>query len=182
MGKWVVISIQCLCASKSPCIGGTWNPGHCELRHNHAGRPCVPEYPHRLTAHLKRPTAMRVRGRISHCDTLARAAQRNETSGNAGDCLPSPASTIKLLFEPGAVGTFVFLRGRCEEGVEAIARQIGGRSPQCHESEAKFHTSVAGAAFSQSRDSRTRIHLNTVYQSRTPRQPGTRPGSTYIRR
>jgi hypothetical protein len=60
---------------------------------------------------------MSVRGRISHCETPARAAHRNETRGNAGDCFPSPTSTIRLLFEPGAVGFFLFLRGRCEEGV-----------------------------------------------------------------
>lgn len=60
---------------------------------------------------------MSVRGRINHCETPARAAHRNETKGNAGDCFPSPKSTMRLLFEPGAVGAFLFLRGRCEEGV-----------------------------------------------------------------
>lgn len=61
---------------------------------------------------------MRVRGKISHCETPARAAHRNETRGNAGVCFPSPISSIKLLLEPGAVGIFLFLRGRWEEGVE----------------------------------------------------------------
>jgi hypothetical protein len=60
---------------------------------------------------------MSVNGRISHCETPARAAHRNETRGNAGDCFPSPKSTMRLLFEPGAVGFFLFLRGRCDEGV-----------------------------------------------------------------
>jgi hypothetical protein len=60
---------------------------------------------------------MSVRGRISHCETPARAAHRNETRGNAGDCLPSPKSTIRLLFEPGEVAFFLFLRGRRDEGV-----------------------------------------------------------------
>lgn len=145
----MVISIQCLCASKSPCIGGTWNPGHRQLRHDHASGPfCAPEYPQRLTAQRKRPTAMRVRGKISHCDTLALAAHRNETSGNAGDCPPSPASTIRLLFEPGADGTFVFLRGRCEEGVGgAIARHTSDNSPQCHELSPTSQIS-AGTVFS----------------------------------
>lgn len=60
---------------------------------------------------------MSVRGRISHCETPARAAHRNETKGKAGDCFPSPRSTIRLLLEPGEIGVFLLLRGRCEEGV-----------------------------------------------------------------
>jgi hypothetical protein len=58
---------------------------------------------------------MRMRGRISHWETPARAAHKKDTSGNAGVCFP-PMSKIKLLLEPGEVAILPFLRGRCDEG------------------------------------------------------------------
>lgn len=65
---------------------------------------------------------MRMSGRISHWETPALAAHKKETNGNAGVWFP-PISKIKLLFEPGEVATLPFLRGRCDEGVGAIAVQ-----------------------------------------------------------
>jgi hypothetical protein len=44
----------------------------------------VPEKPQRPAAHLKRPTAIRINGRISHCDTELRAGQRKAARGYAG--------------------------------------------------------------------------------------------------
>lgn len=61
---------------------------------------------------------MRMRGRLSHGDTPARAAQRKETKGNAGCDLLSPLSRMRLLFVPEwDAASLLFLRGRCEEGV-----------------------------------------------------------------
>jgi hypothetical protein len=44
----------------------------------------IPEYPHRPVVHRKRPTAISIRGRRTHCDTVPLAGQRKVTSGNAG--------------------------------------------------------------------------------------------------
>ena len=58
---------------------------------------------------------MSVRGSISHCETPALAAHKNETNGKDG--FPSPMFRIRLLFDPGTVGVFLFLRGRWEAGL-----------------------------------------------------------------
>lgn len=60
---------------------------------------------------------MRISGRISHWETPALAAHKNDTSGNAGVFLPSPISNIRLLLEPEEAAILPFLRGRCDEGV-----------------------------------------------------------------
>ena len=41
----------------------------------------IPEYPQSPAAHLKRPTAMRINGRISHCDTELLAGQKKAANG-----------------------------------------------------------------------------------------------------
>jgi len=70
---------------------------------------------------------MRMSGRISHCETPARADHKKETSGNAGVCLPSPISKIRLLLEPGEVEILPFLRGRCDEAaITGQAWQVDG--------------------------------------------------------
>jgi hypothetical protein len=48
----------------------------------------VPEYPQRPAAHLNKPTAIKIIGRISHCDTELRAGQRKAASGYAGRLEP----------------------------------------------------------------------------------------------
>lgn len=60
---------------------------------------------------------MRMSGSISHWETPALAAHKNDTSGNAGVFLPSPISNIKLLLEPEEAAILPFLRGRCDKGV-----------------------------------------------------------------
>jgi hypothetical protein len=44
----------------------------------------IPEYPHRPAAHLKRPTAINIKGKISHCETELRAGQRKAARGYVG--------------------------------------------------------------------------------------------------
>lgn len=81
-----------------------------------------PEYPHKLAPQRNRPTAMRITGRISHCDVPPRAGQRKATSGNAGFASPVVLSrTTKSAFELGdpVERSFLFFRGRRDDGVEA---------------------------------------------------------------
>ena len=66
----MVTSIQCRCASKSPCIGGDWKP----------------EYPHRPAVHRNKPAKMRIRGSTAHLDAVLLAGQRNDANGYAGLC------------------------------------------------------------------------------------------------
>ena len=47
----------------------------------------VPEYPHSPGTHLKRPTVMRMTGRIIHCEVAFLAGQKKAASGNAGSGL-----------------------------------------------------------------------------------------------
>ena len=48
-------------------------------------RSYSPEYPHSPAHHLKRPTIMRMRGKMTHCDVVDfRTGQKNEASGKAG--------------------------------------------------------------------------------------------------
>ena len=78
----------------------------------------LPEYPHRLTAHLNSPTTINISGRISHCDNPPRAGQRNAARGNAGLGLGVLAFTTRskvALGEPWE-SNLRFLRGR-REGV-----------------------------------------------------------------
>lgn len=73
---------------------------------------CVPEYPHKLTAQRNNPTAINIKGSTSHCETPARADQRKDTYGKAGEAFP-PASTMRELLEPAKdEGSFLFFRGR----------------------------------------------------------------------
>jgi hypothetical protein len=44
----------------------------------------IPEYPQRPAAHLNSPTAIKINGRTSHCDTELRVGQRKAASGYAG--------------------------------------------------------------------------------------------------
>lgn len=59
---------------------------------------------------------------MSHCETPARAPHRKDTSGKAGDGWLLLGSWTRSLFEVGdVVNTFLFFRGRWDEGVEGFA-------------------------------------------------------------
>lgn len=51
-----------------------------------------PEYPQNPTVHRKRPTVIRIKGRITHWEVDLRAGQRNEAKGKAGFEVPLEAS------------------------------------------------------------------------------------------
>lgn len=75
----------------------------------------LPEYPHRPAAHLKRPTAININGRISHCDTEARAGQSSEAKGYAG--FKDPERVDETAEEISLPLFFLTLRrGLCGEG------------------------------------------------------------------
>ncbi len=44
----------------------------------------IPEYPQKPVAHLKRPTAMRAKGKITHCEVDFFAGHRNAANGYGG--------------------------------------------------------------------------------------------------
>ena len=44
----------------------------------------VPEYDQNPVAHRKSPTAIKMSGRVTHCETLPFAGSKKATKGNAG--------------------------------------------------------------------------------------------------
>ena len=71
----------------------------------------VPEYPQSPAAHLKSPTAIKIKGRISHCDTELRAGQRKAARGYAGRLvLVRPAEEV--VAEDDSLPLLVFLTFR----------------------------------------------------------------------
>ena len=46
----------------------------------------LPEYPHKPAAHLKSPTAIKIRGRTSHCEIEPRAGHRKAVNVYVGLC------------------------------------------------------------------------------------------------
>jgi hypothetical protein len=96
----------------------TWVDDKCRLLKWFIEPQNSPEYPQKPVAHLKSPTAIRMSGITTHCDTVPFAGSKKDTKGKAGFCCFVSASVmIKVLLRgPDTWSSFLFLRGRCDVG------------------------------------------------------------------
>lgn len=96
-------------------MGGVLKPGQCvsgDVPHNVTQVFCVPEYPQKPVVHLKRPTAINTKGKMTHCDVDFFAGQRNEARGNWGEGVRG-LDLGTTVFEAlgGGVSSFLLFRG-----------------------------------------------------------------------
>lgn len=89
---------------------------------HHIGHPPKnsPEYPQRPAAHLNRPTAMRISGRTSHCETEPLVGHRNAARGKEG--ARTRTSDLEIWVPSPSPPALPLRRGLCWplEGVPAI--------------------------------------------------------------
>jgi hypothetical protein len=89
-------------------------------------RILLPEYPHNPAAHLNSPTAMRINGRISHCDKELLAGHNRAARGYDGlleeDARPDPDEDIRGAGSVPFPEPLTFRRGLCGDGVGPAIR------------------------------------------------------------
>lgn len=98
-------------------MGGTLNPRWARFQQKlyvDAGVTVgdIPEYPQKPVAHLKRPTAIKTNGRITHCEVDFFAGHRNAASGYGGvGVLDLDLNTVFTEFLDVGLSSLFLLRG-----------------------------------------------------------------------
>lgn len=139
-----------------------------------------PEYPQRPAAHLNRPTAMRISGRTSHCETEPLVGQRNAARGKEG----ARTRTSDLdIWVPSPSPALPLRRGLCWplEGVPAIVvwssrvDQMHIYSVRCRCLNGVFLVRGGGGKLSSSSSSSWRVGVGSFIReiSRSCPQPTT---------